>query len=256
MDPIQAQKLLQQIRDAYLVEMPVKCDEIENLILAMSSAADDNYGEAYRLVHSMKGSAGTHGLTVVSAICHELEDQMAKLNTEGESISDTEVNLLLRLVDLIRRARGIALKNKPDFSETEKELENIRKETLQDQLPALLVESSGYVRLMCQEALSDLPVQLIVEEDGLLALQRMLQQRFAFIISAYETRTLNGIAVINAIRASESLNKNIKTILITSRPDLRDGRHPELDYVLSRNADLGNNLSHAVRDILSELTNI
>ena len=253
MDPVQAQKLLQQIRDGYLAEMPAKCDEIENLVLAMSSSSDESYAELYRLVHSMKGSAGTHGLTVVSAICHELEDQLAKLSREGGGISETEVNILLRLVDLVRRARAIALKNKPDFSETEKELENIRKETLQDQLPALLVESSGYVKLMCQEALSDLPVQLTVEEDGLLALQRMLQQRFAFVISAYETRTLNGVAVIRAIRASESINKNIKTILITSRQDLRDGHHSELDYVLNRNAELGDNLNHAVRNILSEL---
>lgn len=254
MDQVQAQKLLQQIRDGYLAEMPAKCDEIENLILAMSGTSDEHYAELYRTVHSMKGSSGTHGLIVVSAICHELEDQLAKLNNGADGVTEVETNILLRLVDLIRSARGVALENKPDFSETEKELESIRKETLQDQLPALLVESSGYVKLMCQEALSDLPVQLTIEEDGLLALQRMLQQRFAFIISAYETRALNGVAVIKAIRASESVNKHIKTVLITSRQDLRDDPCSELDYVLNRNADLGDNLKSAVKNILSELS--
>ncbi len=253
MDADQAQKMLEQIRNSYLVEMPVKCDDIENLILSLTSNFSDSYAEVYRLVHSMKGSAGTHGLAMVSAICHELEDNLAKLDESGKDVNGTEINIMLRLVDLVRRARGIALKNTSDFSETERELEAIRKESLQDEYPVLLVESSGYVKLMCQQALSSLPVQLTIEEDGLLALQRLLNKRFACVITANETKTLNGIAMISAIRNSESRNKNIKTILLTSREDLRDGKHLQVDYVINRNASLSDNLVHAFNDILANL---
>lgn len=255
MDADQAQKLLEQIRNSYLAEMPGKCDDIENLILSLTSNFSESYAEVYRLVHSMKGSAGTHGLAMVSAICHELEDQLAKLGQSGEQVSGAEINIMLRLVDLVRRARGIAQKNTPDFSEAERELEAIRKESLHDEYPVLLVESSGYVKLMCQQALSGLPLQLTIEEDGLLALQRLLSKRFACVITANETKTLNGIAMISAIRHSESRNKHIKTILLTSRQDLRDGKHLQLDYVINRNETLGDNLVHAVKDILAGLRN-
>ncbi len=253
MDADQAQKLLEQIRESYLVEMPGKCDEIENLVLSLSSRFAESYSEVYRLVHSMKGSAGTHGLNMVSAICHELEDLLAKLDQATEEVSDSEINIMLRLIDLVRRARGIALKQAPDFSEAERELEAIRKESLHDQYPVLLVESSGYVRMMCQDALASLPIQLTIEEDGLLALQRLLSKRFACVISANETKILNGVAVISAIRASESRNKHIKTILLTSREDLRDGKHLQLDYVVNRNSSLSDQLVHAVKDILAGL---
>lgn len=253
MNKDQAQQLLEQIRNAYLAEMPSKCDEIERLVLSLQGDFSNSYSEAYRQVHSMKGSAGTHGLTMVSAICHELEDQLAKLNQESREPSGAEMNVLLRLVDLIRRARGVVLKGTQDFSEAERELENIRKECLHDRYPVLLVESSGYVRQLCRQALKELPVALTIEEDGMQALQRLLSKRFACVITANEIKTLNGLAVISAIRASESRNKHIKTIMLTSRESFRDGKHLQLDYVINRNASLGENLEHAVSDVLAEL---
>ena len=252
MDADQAKKLLEQIRDSYLLEMPSKCDEIENLVLSLSSHFGENYNELYRLVHSMKGSAGTHGLAMVSAICHELEDHLAKLN-DDQTVESAEINVMLRLVDLVRRARGIALKDTADYSEAERELEKIRRESLNDLYPVLLIEASGYVRMLCQEALANLPVELTIEEDGIQALQRLLSKRFACVIVANEVKTLNGIAVISAVRASESINKHIKTILLTSREQLRDGKHLVLDYVIKRNASLGDNLALAVKDVLAVL---
>ncbi len=252
MDADQAKKLLGQIRDSYLLEMPSKCDDIENLVLSLSRDFSASYAELYGLVHSMKGSAGTHGLTMVSAICHELEDHLVKLESD-RTIQSAETNIMLRLVDLIRRARGVALKDTADYSEAESELEAIRKESQSDLYPVLLIESSGYVRMLCQEALASLPVELTVEEDGMQALQRLLNKRFACVIAANEIKTLNGVAVISAIRASESRNKHIKTVLLTSREQLRDGKHLQLDYVIKRNSSLGDNLKHAVKDILAGL---
>jgi len=252
MDADQAKKLLEQIRDSYLVEMPAKCDDIENLVLCLKRDFSASYSELYGLVHSMKGSAGTHGLAMVSAICHELEDQLTKLNSD-QTVASAEINIMLRLVDLIRRARGVALKDTADYSEAERELDAIRNESLNDLYPVLLIESSGYVRMLCKEALAGLPVELTIEEDGVQALQRLLNKRFACVIAANEIKTLNGIAVISAIRASESRNKHIKTILLTSREQLRDGKQLQLDYVIKRNSSLGDNLVHAVKDILAGL---
>ena len=248
-----AKKLLEQIRESYLAEMPAKCDEIENLFLSLNGNFAECYDSAYRLVHSIKGSAGTHGLTMVSAICHELEDQLTKLDRVNARVSKGEISIMLRLLDLIRHARDIALKQIPDYTEAECELEAIRRESLQNKYPVLLVEPSGYVKRLCKEALSGLPVQLTIEADGLLALQRLLSKRFAWVITANEITTLNGIAMISAIRHSESRNKHIKTILLTSREDLRDGKHLQLDYVITRNALLGDNLVLAVKNILTDL---
>lgn len=245
MDSDQAQKLLEQIRQGYLAEMPTKCDEIENLVLQLKGCFSETFSDLYRLVHSMKGSAGTHGLNVVSTICHELEDRLVQVDADGGAISNSDTDIMLKLVDLVRRAAGIAHESRPDFGDVEGELEAVRKSMLQDLQPVLLIET-GYVRLLAQEALSELPVQVVVEEDGLDALRRLLNTRFTCVISANEVKSLNGLAVLSALRASDSCNKKIQAVLLTSSSELAEQKNSPFDYVVSRSASFGEDLVAAV----------
>jgi len=245
----QALDLLEQIRQNYLIELPVKCDEIENLILMLQRHVEEHFDELYRRVHSMKGSAGTHGLAVVSSLCHELEERLALLSRDGSMVRESDIATMLALVDLIRRAALLAQTGQRDFSELEEELERVRRAGLPSLHRVLLVEY-GYVSLLAQEALSNLPIQLVVEDDGLKALQQLLSAPFDCVISANEVKTLNGVALMSALRASDSRNKNIPAILLTSREQLQLRNDLPFNYVVSRNAHFSDELVAGVTKAL------
>ncbi len=246
----QAQKLLQQLRKEYLSELSQQCDEIENLVLSLISSFQESYAELYRRVHSMKGSAGTHGVTVITTICHNFEEQLNGIEEREGGVACAETDRFLLYVDLIRKARSIALKNSTDFNAIEEALEQVRQQLLVDQYPVMLVESSGYVTLLCKESLSALPLKVTVEDDGLSALGLLLRNRYSLLITANEAKTLNGMALISAIRASDGVNKNIKTILLTSRDSLREEGGIKPDYVVSRNTELAESLPRIVKEII------
>jgi HPt (histidine-containing phosphotransfer) domain-containing protein len=253
MELSQAQKLLRQLRDDYLNDLAGSCDQIENLVLSLNLSFKGNFEELYRRVHSIKGSAGTHGLMVISTLCHDFEELLNRLSEGGGQVEAETTGMALHFVDLIRQARSIAIADSSDFSEIEKELERLRQKRLRNLYPALLVESSGSVKMLCQESLSGLPVQLTIEPDGYAALGQLLRSRFAFLITANEARTLNGQALISALRASDSINRDIKTILLTSRPALRDNTPFKPDYVVSRNTELAESLPRVVQEIIAGL---
>lgn len=253
MELSQAQILLRQLRDDYLNDLSAGCDQIENLVLSLSVSFNESFEELYRRVHSIKGSAGTHGLMIITTICHDFEDMLNHLSEGGGQVKSESTGLALHFIDLIRRARSIVIADGSDFREIEKELDALRQKRLRNKFPALLVESSGYVKMMCQEALRDLPVELAIEEDGYAALGQLLHTRYAFLITANESRNLNGVALISALRASGSVNRDIKTILLTSRQSLRDNMHYKPDYVVNRNTELAEALPRVVREIIARL---
>ncbi|VAW94061.1 hypothetical protein MNBD_GAMMA20-1362, partial [hydrothermal vent metagenome] len=95
------QQILRQLRDNFLEELPERCDAIEDSILSLGNGADDeHFQRLYREVHSLKGSAGTHGIPAISTICHQLEDS---LTTAQETITHEpeRIDLYLRYLDLI-----------------------------------------------------------------------------------------------------------------------------------------------------------
>lgn len=250
MRPDQAQQLLKQLRNDYIAELPGFCDELENLVLSLDNLpGKECFEELYRRTHSMKGSAGTHGLSVISSICHEFEEQLSKLG----NLAEVELDSLLVYIDLVRQAVAIAETGNEEFSKVEKRLQFIRDASLHNLSPVLLVESSDYVRLLCRQALEHLPIELSMASDGLEALGQLLRSKYALVITAKEAKTLNGMALISAVQASESKNRHIWSILLTSSSNLKLGDCTRPDYVINRDAKFGENLARAVKEILRQL---
>jgi chemotaxis protein histidine kinase CheA len=78
MDAFQA--LLASMREAFLDELPERCGHFDALILSLETSPDDReaFNELYRGVHSLKGSGGTHGLSIITTICHQLENLLSE----------------------------------------------------------------------------------------------------------------------------------------------------------------------------------
>jgi HPt (histidine-containing phosphotransfer) domain-containing protein len=241
--------MLQQLRNAYLAELPERCEQIERLVLsfATSGVKAQAYEDLYRHVHSLKGSAGTHGVPFLSTVCHQFEDLLTQA---GESGLKGKSGFCLQYVDLLKRGTDYARENR-DSGELEAALEVLRSGLLRNRHPVLLVDSSGVQAGICQSALDTLPVQLTILDDGIEALGLLLQERFALLITGRTLKRLNGIALSCALRASDSANRNMPVILLSADANLPDtARLAQVNTVIQRDAALANKLRTHVERLI------
>lgn len=245
------QVLLAKMRDDFLDELPERCDRLDELILTLEKSADDRetFNELYRSVHSLKGSGGTHGLSIVTTLCHQLENLITETDVKN-GFGDAFANRALAYVDLLRRVEQLGGSGQPDYSAIEADLETLRQLGQQSRRIGLIAESSALMAGFHQKALDGLKLQLMVEKNGLTALERLLHEHFDFVIVGRELDELNGIALMAALRASHMRNQNIPAILVSSRagaiPD-----HVNFSAILFRDSKLAGNLADAVKVILS-----
>jgi len=244
------QHLLQGMRLAFLEELPDRCDHIEDLLLALEKAPQDRntFNEVYRGVHSLKGSGGTHGLGIITAICHQLENLLTD-SLANHGFGDIFVTSALAHVDLLRQVRSLGRGDTPDFSALEHKLETMRQTSLRNRKAGLIADTSAMMVRIYQGALAELPVQLTVVDNGLDAIEHLVHQPYDFIIIGRELKELNGIAVVSALRASHGINHTLPVILVTSNTE-DIPRHAGVNTVLARDKQLSTNLVAALQPIL------
>ena len=128
-----AEQLLQKLKESFLDELAERCNEMELLVLALASpefaSKDDvldNYDELYRKIHSLKGSAGTHGVPLISTICHHFEDRLTFLEDDFGNMNEDFIGVCLAYVDLINNTAEEAMSEDPNYTAIENRLEQIR----------------------------------------------------------------------------------------------------------------------------------
>ena len=243
------QLMLQQLKADFLLELPTRFDDIEQKIMQLS--ATDNpqelTDELLRQVHSLKGIAGTHGLQIITNICHHFEDQL-------QLYSDDYQDNCLKYVDLMRAAADLAQEQEsPDFTALEEDLYQLRKVASDNKVLGLIVEKSKASAAMLQSILATRNIQITVLSEGIEALTHLLNQKYDFFITAKEVGALNGLALIAALRISESINRDIKSIMISSNQNNAFFPGCEPDAVVVKNLQLAQNLVIALEALLPEL---
>jgi len=249
----QTLQLLEQLKEAFLSELPEQCQQLSRLVLSLAQQPEnhDVYEELYRGIHSLKGTAGTHGLHIISQICHHFEDLLGTLDDESTQIDNPFTDTCLSYIDLIQDAVKIAQNCSTDFTAIEDELERIRESLNKNNYRGLIVEPSSMMTLMYKDALSSLPVQLSLLDNGLKALEHLLLEKFDFLILGKELKLLNGAALISALRASDSINSNIATIMVTTddKKNIPDYQRP--DYLIKRDTQLTSSLLKTVQSVIN-----
>ncbi|MGD1857495.1 MAG: response regulator [Leptolyngbyaceae cyanobacterium] len=97
----------QQARLTFLAEAEIYFEEIETVLLGLKTA-DDRLSQiniAMRAAHSVKGTAGMMGFTVLSQVAHQLEDSFKILRARRLSVDTSLETLLLQAVDCLRAVR-------------------------------------------------------------------------------------------------------------------------------------------------------
>jgi chemotaxis protein histidine kinase CheA len=251
MDAIQ--QMLRQLRDGFLGELPERLDRLEALMLAMEGASDggEAFREAFRMVHSIKGSGGTHGLHILTTICHALEDSLQASAADGVLAKDG-VDLCLRYVDLLRNTAVELVEGQEDFAHVLERLASLRSGGQIKLQRVMLLEPSRLSSAIYAQGLKGLPLDIVHMGDGYQALHRLLKEPFRLLITANELDTLNGPALLSAVRLSNSANAAIKAILITSTffQEKHRVRKTDADLVLGKDSSIGPSLRQGVRGLL------
>lgn len=252
---IDVSKMLAELRNAFLAELPSRLEEIERLILELGNGENftENFETLYRHVHSIKGSAGTHGLQIISTVCHGFEDEVVKVEDDQSSMNSEMVSSWLGFIDLLRNTIDLILDGVEDFSEIESALDNVRNKDGEKKYSGMLVYAPGLQQQMCLSAFAQLPVNITIAENGHEALGRLLHEKFDFLISNMELPDLNGFALISALRLSSSRNHAIPAVLLTSKNIKQFGRNSDPDFVINKDANMMASISQTTEEVIKAI---
>jgi two-component system, chemotaxis family, sensor kinase CheA len=95
---------LSQFRQTYLQESAEHVESMEARLLALRSAPDDveTLNAIFRSAHSIKGGAGSFGLTNLVRFTHTLESLLDRLRSLEMAATADVISLLLQSVDILR----------------------------------------------------------------------------------------------------------------------------------------------------------
>jgi chemotaxis protein histidine kinase CheA len=245
------QQMLDGLRHDFLCQLSERCDSMDSWILRLVKSPGDRevFHALYRVIHSLKGVGGTHGLAIITAICHQLENVLCEAD-ERHCFDETFSVRALKFVDLLRAVEVVARQEEPDFSVIEAALHEHRKLTLQHRKPVMIADSSKMMTGLYQHVLASLPLQVTSVDAGLQALERLLIEPFELLIIGRELKALNGLALIAALRASNSRNREIPVLLITSGTDAVP-EHLHVNCVVHRNQTLSSRLLASAAALLN-----
>jgi len=225
--------VLAALKVEFIETLPERLESIESHILSLKDAS--NVESLLRDVHSLKGAAGSYGFHIFTKICHQMEDMMRDLIESNKINTQVAFDKLLAFNDLLNTALDIVSNNSDNFSIIDSKLNQLNNTVGTSQQKILIIEPSPLYAAMIESILRNEGFQIKVVGDGLVALEHLMMQSYDVVITAMELPILNGDALISALRISNGKNKNIKTILVTSK-DINRIEHTDLfNHIVARN---------------------
>lgn len=256
--PQSMQAILAQLQREFIEHLPHKLSMLENLVTSLQGQTSDTprFHELLREVHSLKGSGGTYGLHVISTICHQLEDFISQTASTSPTFTPEFPLACLRHIDLLYEVAEGAKAGQLDFSAILLQLHSLR-DTLQSApFSALVIENSRLTQQIIVELMREMHIQPTVVSDGYKGLFRALNEPYNLIVTSSELPILNGYALSGALRLSDSKNRKIPIVLISSDTSARDKSHRKTDpsHVIVKDTHLLDNLRATLKNIVRQTT--
>ena len=100
----QIQEVLEKMRLVYLANLPQRLDTMESQVhkLKAGDIHTESFDDLYRAVHTLKGTAGTYGLQIITEICKPFEDCLNAAHENGMSGSEQLENCCMHFIGLLR----------------------------------------------------------------------------------------------------------------------------------------------------------
>jgi len=227
-------ELLESLKEEFLATISERLSNIESIVLNLTEGADVE--DLLRIVHSLKGAAGTHGFHIFTKICHQMEDMMRDLIDSNNIHNQAAVKILLEYNDLQNMSLDIINRGGDDFHSIDSKLNQINSIVGSNQKKVLIIEPSPLYASLITSVIESEDCQVKIVNDGFIALESLLMQQYDVVITAMEVPTLNGDALISAVRLSRSKNKNITAILVTTKSADNIEHVDIFNHIVNRNA--------------------
>ena len=259
-DAVNVEKLINELKNSFISELPQRLDNLESIILDSHDpdVFREQYETIYREAHSLKGLGGSYGIHIMSSICHAMEDELSAIQGKHELFKQYGIDYWLKYIDLIRKVIDYINAQNEDFSAIEdelKQLQSTRPDGSVSKLHCLVVSASTmYEKMLCSNFASK-PIKFSFCYNGYDGLGRLLNESFDLLITDFETPALNGLALIGSLRLSSHKNKNITTILLTSKSEKKLGRMTDPDFVVYKNEDFSDTINAIVNNIIETTNN-
>lgn len=242
--------LLEHLREGFLEDMPTRVSQIEDEV--MSSKDSDTFDALFRMVHSLKGSAGSYSFHVITKIAHDMEDVMQALMKQGEFGESSTVDILLKFIDILRDTTASLIETKSAPLDVDERLGVLRELVFKESVNILVVETSKLYASLVEYSLQKLSVNFTFNDDGLAALDNLLFNKYDVLITSLECPRLNGDALVAALRLVHNFNKNIKVILVSSRARNQIANKDDFDVILDRKTIKEGGLHDIVKNLLDK----
>jgi len=99
----------------YLDETGEQLDGLVQTLLALEAepASTPHLNEAFRLIHSIKGSSALLGLDRITTLSHHLESHFERLRSGRRTLDATTMNVVLRCIDFLRACNDHLRRGEP-----------------------------------------------------------------------------------------------------------------------------------------------
>jgi len=249
-------------RTAYLRELTTTLEEVEGLVLELgdANAAADPMRALARQIHTIKGTAGSLGLDLLSLSAHRMEDLLAgrSLDRNGD---EEFIDCLLAQNDLLASiAKAYLDKNTRALEEARGRLEPSSAAPCRepDKKPGieaplkrvLIVEPSAAALQFCVNALRSIGApEVSSARDGYEALGFLLKEKFDAVITSLQVPTIDGQSLVAVLRAVPGPNAAAPVILLTSSASAVDPAKARADFLVEKKVGWAEELSTALRQI-------
>jgi CheY-like chemotaxis protein/HPt (histidine-containing phosphotransfer) domain-containing protein len=245
-------------RNSYLHELKSTLAEIESLILALSSTESrtDYTGPLTRQIHTIKGTAGSLGLDLLSFAAHRMEDLFVRQQQEQEN-NETFIDSLLAQNDLLAAIAAAYLAGDEQslcevrrrLAETTRSSSAVARDDVRLKR-VLIVETSSVTLQFCVKILNEFgAVQVTSVRDGYEALGCLLKERFDAVITSLQVPTIDGQSLLTVLRTIPGPNRATPVVLLTSAAGSLESTKTRPDFVVEKNLGLAAQLRAIVKQL-------
>ena len=207
----------------YAQEMPELIDSIESNLMNIESSREieKSLKELKRIVHSIKGTAGSYELGWVSSLCHQFEDQLDETLEKHNQLPKKEIQIFLNYIDLFRNYIREYLGETLDLDEYVKKLYDLgnQKKILgnnEERKKVLIIESASTLLKAYKLLISSVDMDYATAMSGREGFERLLIEKYDYLITGHATGIVDGPSLIAITKVFNGASKGVKTILTTS----------------------------------------
>ncbi len=247
-----AEDIIQELKKTYIAGFPSHLQEMESHILQMekSEQYQENFEGLFRKVHSLKGSGGTYGFSIITSVCHQMEDYITDTLQTTSNVTPIAFDNIFKYIDILKDVHNSLVNDSNDFQKIEEQLKALKGEAITNVINGLFIgSSSNMYGQICMHVFEQANVHCTIVENSVDALQRSLHEHFDFVITPKENAGLTGPALIAALKLNQKKDHKLKTILTTSNADFITCEEVKPDYIVLKNKSFDVSLQDVIEEI-------